>query len=586
MRSPVDFHARGAYGNRWGDKYEEKRGSQVLATDALCSFPEAPSGNASEWPGSPLGISNTITRIKSRTTTHNKVVDATPGLLEKLLKSVRDHLNLIAGDAPIYQDDVVIHGIRVRATTDSAHLHDFWVENWYSPAEWQHFSGQAPPAEPRIKVYAMLGVGGEQEAAYYSRSTNTVIFFNTSYYGQLKSWVLGAVGRILAAEYGIHSIHGACVEKSGKGVLYIAPTGTGKSTSSYGLMEYPQTRFHSDDWVYVRYTYAARGGRRICVLTTEGTDGSKARGYQVYGWIERHASDTAARLTAMTLDDEPLTLMLGDLDLAKPLEAYAYTSEKIFYLRTNLVENYPLAACQILESKEENVPDVSDAFVVHNAVTLENVIGEFRNSQNGEFCRALAGTPEDALRRICARLIAFDNARAMLDMSKVLPAERVYTNPMEPVKLSAVILLKRNPDDPAVLSHLPIDVFMERLLIGETPDKKHETAYNAYRAVDDKAERACIEGLEKHALESATSLYQLFTKTDGAPASLAEEFELFRVIYQATRCYDLNTTLEKDPAVKGKREAVKRTMSILARTLDEEPRDVHLTIENYGTYIA
>jgi hypothetical protein len=556
-----------------------------MGADTLYFFPEPAIAGASEWPGTPMGSSNTITRTKGRTADYNKVVDVTPGLLDKLLKSARDHMNLTAGKASTYQDDVVIHGIRVRATTNSEHLHDFWVENWYSPAEWQRATGDEPPTEPRIKVCAMLGVSQEQEAAYYSRSTNTVIFFNTSYYGQLKSWVLGAVGRILAAEYGIHSIHGACVEKSGRGVLYIAPTGTGKSTSSYGLMTYPQTRFHSDDWVYVRYTYSTRDGRRVFVLTAEGGDGSKARGYQVYGWIERHATDKTARLTAMTLDHQPLPLALGDLDLSKPLEAYAYTSEKIFYLRTNLAENYPLAACEILASKEENVPDVSDAFVERHRTTLDNIIGDFRDAHSGELCCALAEKSDAERKRICARLIAFDNARAMLDMAKVLPATRVFTNPMEPVKLAAVMLLKRNPDDPTVLSHLSIDTFMERLLIGETPDKKRETAYNAYRAVDDKAERAFIEGLEAQSAATGTPLYQLFTQAGSAPESLMEEFELFRVMYHSTRCYDLNTTLQKDPNVNGKRDAVKRTMAIIVRTLDEEPRDIHLTIGDYSRYI-
>lgn len=559
----------------------------MTESDSLYFFPKPANGNLSEWRGSPMGVSNTITRTKGRTAKHNRTVDATPGLLDQLLKGARDHLNRIAGKEAVYADDVIIHGIRVRATTNSEHLHDFWVENWYSPAEWQKFTGQAPPPEPRIKVYAILGVKDEEEAAYYSRQTNTIVFFNTSYYGQLKSWVLGAVGRILAAEYGIHSIHGACVEKAGKGALYIAPTGTGKSTSSYGMMTYPKTRFHSDDWVYVRYTYATREGRRVFVLSAEGTDGSKAQGYQIYGWLDRHSTDAAARLTAMTLDNQQLKLTLGGLDLSKPLEAYAYTSEKVFYLRTNLAENYPLAACEILVSKEENIPDVTDAFVGKNRTTLANIVEDLQNAHGGKHCRPLEGKSAEELKRICARLIAFDNARSMLDMAKVLPAERVFTNPMEPVKLAAVMLLKRNPDDPTVLSHLSIDSFMERLLIGETPDKKRETAYNAYRAVDDKAERAFIEGLEKQTNPgSGPTLYKLFSEADGMPVSLEEEFELFRVMHQATNCYDINTTLQADPKVPDKREAVSRTMSIIARTLDEEPQNIRLTVEDYGKFIA
>ncbi len=555
-----------------------------MPDEPLYFFPAPPAQDLSEWPGTPMGVSNTVTRTKGRTSIHNKTVDATPGLLEKLLKSAYDHLHRIVGKEAIHQHDVIIHGIRVRATTNSPHLYDFWVDNWYGVDEWQRVTGQTPPGEPQVKVYALLGVKNEQEAAYYSRESNTIVFFNTSYYGQLKSWVLGAVGRILAAEYGIHSIHGACVEKAGKGVLYIAPTGTGKSTSSYGLMTYPRTRFHSDDWVYVRYTYRTRHGRRVLVLRAEAPDGSQARGYQVYRWIERHAKYSGAQLLAVTLDNQELELTLGDLDLTQELEAYAYTSEKVFYLRTNLAENFPLSTGQLLASKEENIPDISDGFIQRHAATLQNMVQDLKGGAQGQSGAGLQGKTDRDLEQICGRLIAFDNARSMLNIAKVLPPDRVYTNPMEPVKLAAVILLKRNPDDPTVLNHVLLEAFMEKLLIGETPEKKRETAYNAYRAVDDKAERTFIEGLEEHASPSRP-LYSLLSAADSVPVSLAEEFELFRVLYYAARTYDLNTTLERDPHVRDKREAVERTLAIIARTLEQEPQGIRLTIQDYGEYI-
>jgi hypothetical protein len=557
-----------------------------VTDDRLYSFPPPPASDICEWAGTALGVSNTITRTKTRTAVHNKTVDATPGLLDKLLKSAHEHLDRIEGRESVHPRDVIIHGIRVRALTNSPHLLDFWKDNWYSPEEWETATGQRPSPEPRVNVYALWGVTNEPEAAYYSHEKNTIVFFNTSYYGQLKSWVLGAVGRILAAECGIHSIHGACVAKDWKGVLYIAPTGTGKSTSSYGLMNYPNTRFHSDDWVYVRYTYATRDGQQVFVLGAEGSDGSKARGYQVYRWIESHRDDHPARLGAMTHDHRTLNLTLGDLDLDKPLEAYAYTSEKVFYLRTNLVENFPLAACEILASKEENVPDVTGAFLKHHSATLQNILGDLRGRRDSHLCAILRNRSEDELEQIFARLIAFDNARCMLDITRVLPIERVYANPMEPVKLVAVMLLKRNPDNPTVLASLPLEAFVEPLLIGETPDKKRETAYNAYRAVDDWAERSFIEALEKEAGgSSGGGLYRLFAAAGDVPESLREEFELFRVMHQATRCYALNTTLQKDPSVSNKREAVARTMEIIARTLDEEPRSIHLTIDDYRSFL-
>ncbi len=532
-----------------------------------------------------MGLSNTITRTKGRTAVHNKTVDATPGLLEKLLKTAHDHIERNLGKEAVHLHDVMIHGIRVRATTNSRHLIDFWKDNWSSLEEWRNLTGQVPPPEPNVKVYALLGVKDEKEAAYYSRSTNTIVFFNTSYYGQLKSWVLGAVGRILAAEYGIHSIHGACVEVGGKGVLYIAPTGTGKSTSSYGMMAYPKTRFHSDDWVYVRYTYATHDGQRVFVTGAEGSDGSKARGYQLYRWLESHSSDKGARLSAMTLDNREVRLTVGDLVLAQPIEPHAYTSEKVFYLRTNLAENFPPAMGRLLACKEENVPDISPSFTLHHAATLRTMLQGLERSAVDDSARALREKSESELERICGRLIAFDNARSMLDIAEVLPRQRIYSNPLEPVKLAAVMLLKRDPGDRRVLDHIQLDTFMERLLIGETPEKKRETAYNAYRAVDDKAERAFIEDLEKKAGHSRP-LYSLFSEADNVPPSLQEEFELFRVMYHAARTYDLNTILQSDPRVNDRREAVRRTLAIIARTLEETPAGVHLTLDDYARYIG
>src|SRR5262245_57026187 len=261
--------------------------SMASIQDRLYVFPPPPTPDAVEWPGEPIGRSNVVTRTRSRTLIHDKTVDATPGRREHLVNAAIAHIVQHSQRDSFALHDVVIHGIRVRAITNSEHLIQFWRENWYSPDEWQRATGLVPPAEPRIVVYALGRVEDEDEAAYYSRQSNTIVFFNTSYYGQLKSWVLGAVGRVLAAEFGIHSIHGACVEREKHGVLYIAPTGTGKSTSSYGLMNFPNTRFHSDDWVYVRYVRSTKQGRLVVPIEIQADDGETVRGYQCNAWIDQ-----------------------------------------------------------------------------------------------------------------------------------------------------------------------------------------------------------------------------------------------------------------------------------------------------------
>ena len=552
-------------------------------------FPSSPYPEGIEWPGSPMGISNTITRIKARTAIHDKTIDKEERKRDKLVTTAINHLKNHPKERH-YQHDVIIHGVRVRAHTNKDHLYDFWVDNWYSPEEWLELTGLQPPEKPRVEVYALGDVAGELEAAYYSRETNTVIFFNTSYYGQLKSWVLGAVGRILAEECGIHSLHAACVGKGQKGVLYIAPTGSGKSTSSYGLMDYPGTRFHSDDWVYVRYTVQLKDGRRVCPVRILGSGVQEVQGYRVFRWLEEHQKDEHAVVSGIALNDEKLTFSLRDVDLAQPLQAYAYTSEKVFYLRSNLVANFPRAAYEIIHSKFENCPDITPEFMYADRPHIDEVVDDLLQHSEPKVRDYFIAMPRPLLAHLVARMFVFDNARTMLDIVRVFPKERCFTNPMEPLKIDQVFLLKRQPSDHVILSHLTPDTFIHRLMIGETPDGKREIAYNAYRAVDDQEEMAYVRELEKElaarrAQEPNLTLYQLYQSKTDVPDTLYQEMELFSTLYRTSHCYELNAVLQQDPQVRGRREAVLLTMRLLAQVIDHSPENLVLTLDNYRLYL-
>ncbi len=554
-----------------------------MSDQPLYVFPPSPDPAATEWPGTPIGVSNTITRTKGRTAVHDKTIDGTPGRRDALVASAEKHIATHPSE-PVYRQDVIIHGIRVRAITNRTHLFNFWVTNWFSPEEWKRITGYVPPTEPRVLVYAFGGVAGEQEAAYYSRETDTIVFFNTSYYGQLKSWVLGAVGRVLAEEYGIHSVHGACVELDHKGILYIAPTGTGKSTSSYGLMDHANSRFHSDDWVYIRYAYTTRNGKRVVPITvTDGT--TQVHGYQCFRWLETNAHRHDAIVQALTLANEPLELTASDLDLSVPREAYAYTSEKIFYLRSNLVENFPLAACELLHTSFENVPDITPAFREQHKALIQSA-ADAALTTDAAHCGFLSEMTREQVEDRMGRMVAFDNARAMLRIENVFTPERCFVNPIEPVKLRVVFLLKRDPREDNVLESLDEAQFLTRLMIGLTPDGKKETAYNAYRAVDDAEERMFINELEKESAEKHIALYDLYRESRPVPETLYEEFELFRVLHGATRTYHLNTILTKDPRNSTKAEAVHETIELIARTAQTEPKEISLTLQDYRQFFA
>lgn len=557
----------------------------------LFTFPPASSPDAMEWPGVPIGAGNVVTRTKTRTAVHDKSIDRVEGRRDALVNAAVAHITKRAGREPLHRHDVIIHGVRVRATTNSDHLYDFWVDNWYSPEEWKAITGLIPPRDPQVTVYALGGVTDQQQAAYYSRKTNTIVFFNTAYYGQLKSWVLGAVGRVLAEEHGIHSVHGACVEKEGQGILYIAPTGTGKSTSSYGLIDFPRTRFHSDDWVYVRYTYPISDGRRLHPMTVTLPGGSQVTGFRIFRWLENEAAAHAqAMVTGLDLENNEATVPITALDFGAPIEAYAYTSEKIFYLRTNLVENFPLSVMQMLRSKTENVPEATPEYLARHHPMLEDLVEAIR-AEGGEVTEYFAGGSREEVEHLLARLIAFDNARAMLDIGKVLPAQRLFTNPMEPTRLGSVILLKRNREEPTIAEYLSLPAFMVALLIGETPEKKREIAYNAYRAVDDDLEGTFVASLEaeltprRNGQPAAEELFRAFERRADVPDTLREEFELFRVMHRACHCYAVNTILAADPRVKDRKEAVGLTIGMIAWMVSQRPQALRLTLDNYRSFM-
>ena len=536
----------------------------------LYTFPAAPDATSPEWPGTPIGAKNTITRTKGRTLVHDKTVDAKPGLFKRLLANAFEHI--ATAKETTYSHDVVIHGLRVRAITNSEHLIGYWKDNWYGVDEWRRITGQKPAETPDVLVVALGRVPSESEAAYYSRQNDTVIFFNTSYYGQLKSWVLGAVGRKLAVEYGIHSIHGAVVTKDGKGILYIAPTGTGKSTSTYGVMEFPGTRFHSDDWVYVRYAYRTKDGKVFSPARILDGGEEVAKGYQTYAWLEDHRSSDAT-VIGRGLDDREVTASARELDVDHP-EAYAYTSEKVFYLRSNLVENFPQAAFDMVRSRLENAPDVTPEFMTENKPTIDAVAAKLTGMKKPPFDTM---DPEK-LRNMVGRFFAFENTRAMLDITTVFPKERVFTNPMEPARIHAVMLIKRNFDEDVVIERLSIDKFMARLLVGRTPAGTKEIVYNSYRAVDDKSERAWIDTIEANGVDKMWSKYQ---KAKDKPETLNEEMEMFRMLFKSAAAYDLNTILQKDKAVTSKMEAVHNTMRVIVKALENTKETFRYGIEEY-----
>lgn len=135
-----------------------------------------------------------------------------------------------------------ISGVCVKLNTDINFWAEEWRRNWFPMLHNIHSHG-------RLFV---RNTGGE-EMVKYDPLSNTAFLLDTDYYGYVKSIALAVAGDVMEENHDIYSIHGACLDIDGHGLSIIAPSGTGKTTTAYGLMRIRNVRFIGDDWHFFRF---------------------------------------------------------------------------------------------------------------------------------------------------------------------------------------------------------------------------------------------------------------------------------------------------------------------------------------------
>lgn len=139
-----------------------------------------------------------------------------------------------------------INGIIIQLRTNVPHLYDFWVENWY-PAQLES------DLEPHGIIYAVDGVPGRQPYGYYNPDMKTAVLFNTSYYGQVRSWALAMAAHASERMLDVHGLRAACLDFRGHGLALIGPKGMKRGSTFFRLLEDGDAAFLTNDWVFVRY---------------------------------------------------------------------------------------------------------------------------------------------------------------------------------------------------------------------------------------------------------------------------------------------------------------------------------------------
>lgn len=145
-------------------------------------------------------------------------------------------------DRFLYEEKADIYGCCIKLLTDVKYVKERWEESFY-------------PMSAHVRSHGRIIVTNDEnegQRVLYEPLSKTAFLINIDYYGWVKSVALSVASDILEDSHGINSVHGACVDIDGKGVCLIAPSGTGKTTHTYGLLRVKGVRVVSDDWFFVR----------------------------------------------------------------------------------------------------------------------------------------------------------------------------------------------------------------------------------------------------------------------------------------------------------------------------------------------
>ncbi|MGN1045038.1 MAG: HPr kinase/phosphorylase [Candidatus Methanomethylophilaceae archaeon] len=140
-----------------------------------------------------------------------------------------------------------IYGVCIKLLTQDRTFVEMWNDNFSSMSDNIRSHGQIITINDPSK-----GV-----EVHYDPVTSIAILYNFDYYGWVKSVALAIATDMLEDSHNLFAVHGAALDIDGRGVCIIAPSKTGKTTQSWGLLRNDNAHLITDDWFFVRLT----GGR-------------------------------------------------------------------------------------------------------------------------------------------------------------------------------------------------------------------------------------------------------------------------------------------------------------------------------------
>jgi hypothetical protein len=153
-----------------------------------------------------------------------------------------DELFLKYSSLPFYVSKADIYGVCVKLYTTDHAIADTWADNFYS---------MSSNVRSHAKIIC-IDDPKEKMKVLYNIETRTAFLYNFDYYGWIKSIALAVASDILEDAHGVDHVHGAALDIGGCGITLIAPSKTGKTTHSWGLLRVNNARLITDDWYFVK----------------------------------------------------------------------------------------------------------------------------------------------------------------------------------------------------------------------------------------------------------------------------------------------------------------------------------------------
>ncbi len=346
----------------------------------------------------------------------------------------------------------------------------------------------------KVNVYVINGIFDNVPLYCYNTSTNSIYIFNCSFYKVVYEIVIEATAKILREDRGFIIEKTMAVEKN-KTTAVILGCGhpdyycAGRFCSyCYKLVQAQLFKLQSLNCTAFRFAFKnISSGKFVSPIKAVMPDGTIKKGAELLDFFcecvqdeNIYISNLNAVLSCLSPSDEKSEALLSNIDLKEGGEIFSYPIFKNYYQKTSTINHYPAAAYQFLHSKLENVPEITQEYMISHSQTLESFMrNELRGSKDASIAKYFNSISEEDGKKYVARFGCFEESYVLIDMAKLFGKVKIISNPFEYSNLKSIGILnaidvKEKIESAVFLKKMPDDRLKEKA--GASPLLKYTSA--------------------------------------------------------------------------------------------------------------